>query len=315
MFVVIKLHNVCNYNCSFCGDTFKDGTQRWKPLSVYKQYIDTIISQSGTKKVWFLLNGGEPTLYPDLIALCKYIKEYKNTYLSIISNGSRTIRWWEELRDSDSLDTLFVTYHSEQTSNYKHIADVINTFHDSPISVICDVTHTPNNLDLSVEACAYLIANTGAEINLRAMQIDGESHYTVPYTNDQISNINKYTCVLGKLSKTKKPSRVPASDKLKSTVNVTFENSKTVRMVAETLRKQELNYFKGWYCEAGINTMRIDYDVIWRAGAGCLVGGPKKIDDNNIPETLTFEKEGVECTADFCSCIIDLVITKYKSKG
>ena len=33
-----KLHNVCNYDCSFCGEEHKDGSNRWKDLDTYKMY-------------------------------------------------------------------------------------------------------------------------------------------------------------------------------------------------------------------------------------------------------------------------------------
>jgi hypothetical protein len=34
-FIEWKLHNVCNYDCSFCGEEHKNGSDRWRDLYTY----------------------------------------------------------------------------------------------------------------------------------------------------------------------------------------------------------------------------------------------------------------------------------------
>jgi len=86
------LHNVCNYDCSFCGNEFKSGSNKWLTLDEYKIGVDKIIAESKStgKLVWFKITGGEPTLFPKLIELISYIKQL-GAYVSMISNGSRTL--------------------------------------------------------------------------------------------------------------------------------------------------------------------------------------------------------------------------------
>ena len=55
----------------------------------------------------------------------------------LITNGSRTLRWWKECKDAKILDLLYVTYHPEQTTDYKHVAEVLNLFHDEPTKTNC----------------------------------------------------------------------------------------------------------------------------------------------------------------------------------
>ena len=92
------LHNVCNYNCSFCVPDAKEGSKRWLTLDEYKKYSDEIINATGGQPLRIQFTGGEPTLFPDLIELLSYIKR-PNVYISLITNGSRTIRWWQELKE------------------------------------------------------------------------------------------------------------------------------------------------------------------------------------------------------------------------
>lgn len=100
-FIEWKIHNVCNYNCSFCPSRHKNGSQRWFSLDQYKSYIDKLYHLCEGAPYWIQFTGGEPTLFPKLIELCQYIKS-KNGLVSLISNGSRTLRWWEELKKANA---------------------------------------------------------------------------------------------------------------------------------------------------------------------------------------------------------------------
>ena len=80
-----SLHNVCNYNCSFCGPEHKIGDRRWKSLDTYKMYVDKLLNATGPNP-WFILTGGEPTLFPEFIELMSYLKA-KGAYVCLITNG------------------------------------------------------------------------------------------------------------------------------------------------------------------------------------------------------------------------------------
>jgi hypothetical protein len=190
------------------------------------------------------------------------------------------------------------------------VTEVINLFHNEPVETSCIATHTPNNIDRSIEACEYFIKNTGAKTNLRAMQIEGYSNYTVDYTDAQLEKLKKYTWIKGALSSSKVPTDVPIEFQQVSSFQVSTTNGDKRNLTPEIMRKHELNNFYNWHCEAGIDTMRINYDTIWRAG--CIVGDPNIIVDSDIPGTLSFAETGVICTATHCSCAIDIPITKER---
>lgn len=299
-FIEWKLHNVCNNDCSFCGDRHKDGSQRWFDLDVYKTYVDKLVALCEGKPIWFQLTGGEPTLFPETLELIQYIKS-KGAYISLLSNGARTLRWWKELRDLNALNALFLTYHSEQTGDYKHIADVVNLFHDEPIKVVTLITHTKDTIDRAFEAFDFLLENTGVVVVMKAMVIRDYDIYSL-YTEEQLDKIKRSVAV-GKIPN-KKPTTIPPEFDLNHTLNITYSDSTIKQINPQALMKMQDNRFEGWNCDIGQDTMRIDYDVVYRGV--CEVGGVMSLAD----EDLNFKTDSVVCNAGQCFCGTDMVANK-----
>lgn len=298
-FIEWKIHNVCNHNCSFCGDRHKDGSQRWFSLDQYKEYTDKLVEANKGLPFWIQLTGGEPTLYPELLELMQYMKS-KGAMISLISNGSRTLRWWKELKESKVLDNLFVTYHSEQTENYQHIAEVINLFQDEPIEVICLMTHVLNSIDKVFEAYDYIIENTGALVTIKAMMLNYDIYSQ--YSKDQLAKLNKSNWITGQ----KRSSKVLPSTqyKINHKLKITYNNNLTIQVDPQQLMKQQKNNFFGWDCNIGANSMRVDYDVIYRGV--CEVGTKKSLND----PILSFTNDFITCTSKDCFCGTDMIATK-----
>ena len=301
-FIEWKIHNVCNYNCSFCGSEHKNGSSKWFSLDEYKKHIDKLIDACNGDPVWVQITGGEPTLYPKLISLLDHIKS-KGAMVSLISNGSRTIRWWKELKEKKVLDHLYLTYHSEQTDNYQHITEVANLFHDEPLEVTCLITHVYSTMNQAVEAQQYIFENTGATISLKAMNIGTYDIYLM-YTKEQLDNLKSKSIVLGKLSDTKAKSSIDDQYKLKYALQITNNDNTILLTNSQTLMKEQKNRFFGWDCSIGESTMRIDYDIIYRGVCG--EGEKRSIYD----DTISFTDNYITCKQPHCFCGTDLVATK-----
>ena len=62
-----------------------------------KVLADAIIDKHG-KNVFWSLTGGEPTINPRPMDLCRYIKKERGArYVSLTTNGSRTAKYLKEL--------------------------------------------------------------------------------------------------------------------------------------------------------------------------------------------------------------------------
>lgn len=302
-FIEWKIHNVCNHDCSFCGARHKDGSQRWFSLEKYKEYTDKLVEACGDSPFWIQITGGEPTLFPDLLPLIAYMKS-KGAMVSLISNGSRTIRWWKELQEAHIIDYLFITYHSEQTDNYTHINEILNLFHDEPIEVICLITHSINSLEKAFEARDYLKSNTGAIVTLKSM-VFGEFDIYELYTKEQIAKLKQDNWVYGDMRATKKLSTLPMKHRINHTLKVTYsKDNLSLTIDPQLLMKKKQNKFLGWDCAIGNHNMRIDHDVIYRGV--CEVGGEKNLNDTNIQ----FADDYIKCTSTQCFCGTDMIAPK-----
>jgi organic radical activating enzyme len=301
-FIEWKLHNVCNHDCSFCNVIHKDGTQRWFTLEKYKEYTDKIVEACNGAPFWFQITGGEPTLYPDLIPLLQYMKS-KGAMISLISNGSRTIRWWEELQQAKVIDFLFLTYHSEQTDDYQHVTKVANLFHEDPMEVICLITHVHNTVDKAFEAQSYMIENSGAIITLKAMNIGDYDIYSI-YTPEQLSKIKSENWLPGKQRLSKVRSTLDPKYRINHNLQITNNDGSTFLIDPQILMKEQKNKFYGWDCNIGSFTMRIDHDVIYRGVCG--EGEKRSLYDDEI----TFIDNYVTCSHQQCYCGTDMIATK-----
>lgn len=297
------LHNVCNYDCSFCNSESKNGSIRWKTLEQYKNYTDKLIEACQGNPVWFQITGGEPTLFPELAELLQYMKS-KGAYVSLISNGSRTLRWWKELKEQKCLDFLFITCHNEQTSDYEHISEVLNLFHDEPVKTVCMITHTIKSVDEAINARKYIESTTGTTILFKAMMIDDYDIYKL-YTAEQLIEVKK-SLSEGVNYLTKIPSSYPKEYKMTDLLKVTYEDHSTRIVNPQTLLKNQQNNFLDWDCAIGMNTMRITGDNVFRGVCG--EGGMQF----TLDDAIKFSETMVKCTKQQCVCHTDLVTTKIK---
>jgi hypothetical protein len=95
---------------------------------------------------------------------------------------------------------------------------------------------------------------------------------------------------------------------VKTNVIIWLEDHTQVPKHANDVIKEHLNQYKGWSCNAGIESLMINWDGgVHRAT--CRVGGRL----GNIYEgTFVVPSEPVVCDRDFCTCAADIPLTKFK---
>lgn len=287
-----KLGNTCNYDCSFCGDSNKNGSEKWLDISLYKSVCLRLIQEADkdNKKVIFQFTGGEPTLYPDFLELLQYIK-CNGGYNNIISNGSRTLRWWKELAELDVLTTLFVTVHAEQNANIDHIIEIINLFEKKATFVLAQCTAVPKYFDTALSFYNTLIDKACCKVSMKLIN----SSTTLDYTNEQLNKIKDDIVVPSKLYHRKTLPDITYAGKMK----VTFSDNSTKVNYAHALIAEGINKFEGYNCSIGIDSLNIRYDTVYRGI--CREGG--RI--GSINEPISFMTETVTCTKYACTCGTD----------
>lgn len=305
-FIEWKLHDKCNYDCSFCGAENKIGIRGWFDIEKNKAIVDRIADTCNGSPYWIQLTGGEPTLYPKLIELLLYMKQ-KGAYVSMISNGSRTLRWWKMLRDAKVLDFLYITYHSQQKADYKHIVEVLNLFHYESVFTIAVATYTKDTIALSLEGIDYIAEHTGSWITMNAMDLLDYYIDSETITEEQFDKVKQFNGFPGKLGSTKVWSTVPKEYLgLKDSSTIHYSDGSSEDKNTVLLMKLNENRFEGWDCEAGLHSIKIEDDFIYR-------GGCKR---DPIPfslDNIKFYDKSFKCDVLDCFCYTDMVSTKTKT--
>lgn len=304
-FVEIMITDSCNYNCIFCGDENKLGRRGRFEYNEAIKMLDKIAEICDGKPYWISFTGGEPTLHPEFIEIAQYAKQ-KGAMVRLISNGSRTLRWWEKLRDTKTIDLLFITYHSQQNADYKHIANVVNLFQDEPTALLILATYTQNYVKQVLEGCDYLIDNTGAALCINAMDLNQQYMYEIVEPED-FEKIKKYTWIRCNNHETKRKPDLPYELLGIPKLKTTYDDGSTTVLDGTYMMKTGLNQFLDWNCDIGMETMKIEPDIIYRGG--CRVESkPYSL------ENITFWKDPIVCTKKDCYCATDMMVLKSKDK-
>lgn len=294
------MSNLCNYDCSFCYPINKRGDIHFEKLDVYRNLVDNIcVDYTPTK---FIFNGGEPTLYSNLSELFEYIIEKNaSNHISMITNGSRTLRWWQEFTSKPRIHDIIFTYHTEQEVFFKNNIDAfvekINLFHSMPVHVTILFTAPPTNFESTFTAFDYIQQRVGANCQLKPI-LGSE---LLPYSAEQLQLFQQYSNVKGKLAATK----VYPKTLLTQKSIVTFDDNSTISISdPKDFMLQKLNYFKGMECDIGLNSIVIFGTKIYRGK--CRVGGEiATIYDKDI-----FCNNSVVCDKITCLCNRDCLESK-----
>ena len=117
------LTNVCNYKCSYCDPRLNEGTHRWPSLNDSLRFWNYVHKEVNQNHKMLTLTGGEPTLWPNLIPFLQGLDSSYET--AIVSNGSRTLKYWDRLVNSVNLTQITISVHFEY-ADFKHLFSVID---------------------------------------------------------------------------------------------------------------------------------------------------------------------------------------------
>jgi organic radical activating enzyme len=165
-----KLGNKCNYECHYCLPHNRAGNEKWlsfeQYISIADSYID--LAEKNNKKIWFEITGGEPTVCPKFEDILAHIKN-RGHFVAIISNGSRTLRWWEEIQEKNLIDILYLTHHCVSEESSEHTIKVANVFLLAKNRVVIQVPAPcdPTEFNLAYQRMLEIKENTGNIIILK----------------------------------------------------------------------------------------------------------------------------------------------------
>lgn len=289
------LGNACNFACSYCPAALHDGSIRWQDpdaaLDLCRQLARHYADARG-KDVWLQFTGGEPTMHPHIVRLLEQASGLGFS-VSLISNASRTLRFWRKI--SDFLDAAILTYHNE-FAELDHLIAVGNILTER-MNVHVNATMHPDRFDRALHEVRSIRAKLpGATISLKPLRVDfGDVLYG-------------YTKAQRRIMADGLPTSVPHGGATpRATMTCTDASGRCETLRANQFVLRGLNRWQGYRCNIGIESLRVRGDgTVSRAVCG--VGG----DIGRLGGAVTLPAAPIVCTAPSCACIADILVTKAR---
>lgn len=274
----------CNYDCSYCPSAIHDNFSPHTDINILEQTVDRLFELG--KPLRISLTGGEPCVHPDIEDFLEYLKRKNVFWVNLTTNGTRGHRWY--LDNEMFWNHLVFSLHFE--FDYTRIVDTILKYYDSTerdffVNVMAHHDYIPQ-----VKTVVKKFNEIGIKYAVRRIRWTEGDHNIF----DDMRYDGKDLEWLLSQDATAKP-------------NCRIDDEQIIH--ANDVIKKHLNQFKDWSCNAGIESLMINWDgEVHRAT--CRVGGSL---GNIYNGTFIVPNEPIICTRDFCTCAADIPITKIKS--
>ena len=322
-------NNVCNYKCEYCWPDNNSGDYLSpKDLGLivknFNHFIEQYKTKLGKTKIHLSLAGGEPTLWKDLAQFIEAIKKENDIYFSLISNGSRTLRWWREY--GHLIDNAHLSYHISQ-ADPDHMIAVADTLFEYnkkvTVKVLMDRKHWQEGLDVIVymkknskhkwfiitcEVIEPEVAKIGniKVVNADDIQITPEQKRFLKNPLKRIPNPlwfwkNRKLIFEGQI-------------RLYESI-ATLDNGKTVRAKSNTYINNNWTNFEGWSCDIGLDNVYISWTGEIQGSCQQTIYGLDysfNILDEDFVEKFNPEFKSSICSIKNCLCSCETQQSKVK---
>lgn len=304
--VEIELGNVCNFKCWYCFPGANEGDIKPAEFDLLKKNLSHLLDhyiKNGKSKFDIFFSGGEPTLWTKLGDLCEYLKGNYNVLISMSSNGSRTLRWWEKY--GKHFDKVVLSCHYEYV-DVDHYIKVADCLYEQRVIVSSIVLMDPNHWS-ECESIAKKLKTSKHRWNISLQEIISNN---IVYTNSQKQSLlkNNYRWPNPFWFLKNHKHVVPK-------VKVVDEKGNKRKVNKSQLVLERLNNFKGWECNIGVESISIQRDGRIAGGCGEFLYGLDFHFNINDPEFRTNFNPDIKpalCTKTGCWCVPETNLTKQK---
>lgn len=273
----------CNYNCSYCPSSIHDNTSSHTDIEILKKAIDNLTTLG--KPIRLSFTGGEPCVHPMFQELIMYARHKDVQWISVTTNGTLPYEFYRIL----PVDQYVFSIHLEY--DWLRVYNTLSKLaYATKIKLIAQIMcHSDYIIDAKTAYARCMSEGIPCTLRrIRWTEGDHDLFDDMRYHPDDLHWIKKHeatvqgNCVIykGELSK----QIIHANDVI----------------------KLHLNKFKDWSCNAGIESLMINWNGdVHRAT--CRVGGSL----GNIYEgSFVVPSEPVTCDRNFCTCAADIPLTK-----
>lgn len=269
----------CNYDCSYCPASIHDNSSPHTDIEILKATVDKLTTLG--KPIRLSFTGGEPTVHPKFAELIKYCNHKGINWISVTTNGTLPYEFYASLNVDQLVFSLHLEYDWQRVYNtMSKIADRTNL--RLVAQIMCHHDHMLSARTIFARCLTDHIPATLRRI--RWTQGDHDLFDDMRYHPDDLNWIKEQEATVEG--------------------NCVIDDTKVIH--ANDVIKLHLNKYKGWTCNAGIESLMINWDGdVHRAT--CRVGGSL----GNIYEgNFVAPSEPVRCDRNFCTCAADIPLTK-----
>lgn len=305
--IEFALGNTCNFKCWYCFPGSNEGTHRWQDYNtIFPHFVHLVrhYKQAGKKKIYIQVVGGEPTLWPNFANFAKAMAD-EGCIMSMATNGSRSLRWWTE--NAQYFHRVILSCHHAEM-DIEHTIQVADILYKAGCIVDANVLMDPNVWDKCVGIIEQL-KTSKHKWSIVAVEI---THDTVSYTDDQKQYLQQFMKRTPNLWYFFKNNKYHV-DKIK----VVTDELKTKSVTPTWIKLNNLNHFKGWNCNLGMDSIFIDNDGQIRGTCGELLYGKKfyyNLYQPNFIKEFNPELIPVTCTKQSCHCQPEVNLRKQEGK-
>jgi MoaA/NifB/PqqE/SkfB family radical SAM enzyme len=238
------------------------------------------------KPIRLSFTGGEPTVHPKFPELIKYCNHVGVSWISVTTNGTLSYEFYASL----NVDQLVFSMHLEY--DWKRVFNTLESITDlTKIKVIAQIMAHHDHMDAVLQLRAKcLLAEVPSTVR-RIRWTDGDHNLfdDMRYHPDHLTWIKEQDATVQG--------------------NCVIDDGQIIH--ANDVIKLHLNKYKDWTCNAGIESLMINWDGdVHRAT--CRVGGSL---GNIYNSTFVAPTQPITCTRDWCTCAADIPLSKYLPKN
>ncbi len=287
------LFNICNFSCSYCIPSLNDGSIPGVDSLFVIRFLYRLMKSHPDQKFYFEFTGGEITHHRDFSLIFPFLKEH-GASTGILSNGSKSLKWWEE--NVHFLDNVSLSFHQEQGDQEKFF-EVAN-FLDSKVTLSVNVIMNPIHFE-KLHLFAMKLANSGLRVQLQPV-FKNISGPILTYTEEQ-------KAVLLHPGFPPPHGQGPENFYRGTMVKVLPDGTETIADPTDLIKTNQ-NSWTGWTCMAGVENLSIDMGGRIFRGI-CREGG---LIGSVYDPSFTMPSEGIVCHKATCHCGFDIMCSKYK---
>lgn len=253
-----------------------------------------------------IAGGGEPTMWPSLDVFCREIKKHHNVTITIVTNGSRTIRWWQD--NLSTFDDIVLSCHHEEVK-LDHFINVADLMFGAGVNVTALMLMSAKHWDKCVSYIEQMrqskhkwFIEAKPIVDAPGQGMDVYTQDQLNYIDDSIKRLPESEYLLGRMSDMRTHQSV-----------VLFNDDSVALAKPSTIIVNKWNNFKNWKCNVGIESLAIPASgkIFTSCGVNIINEASNIFDENfsvnEFPKIVT-------CPFNECSCQTDTHVTKIKDE-